>query len=1405
MNKLELLKKLKEESNPAFMAAKSAEKQVADAIEKLSSFQRSIKGDQGEPGYTPVKGKDYFTDIEITNIINYVQSKVKDGENGTNGTNGVDGNDGKTPIREIDYWTKEDREKILKDVLAQIPKPTKEKPLDVNDIIKKVSDGIPQVNYKEEIGKILKSPGFRMLMHGGGLNIVTHDTTLSGDGTPSSPLGVIASALSPLTTKGDIYTFSNVNARLPVGTDAKILVADSTQITGLKWQTLDETIVLTPLADQIGSPTTLLNLDQQLDHMWSAGMTDGAMITDNGNGTVNVAAGLAVLRRSLSATITRSGSTATATTASNHGYQTGDTVWILGAVQTQYNGNYQVTVTGLTTFTYQVTGAPATPATGTILTVDEHSELFYCQVAAQANIALTDHSTNYIHVDYNGGSPLYSVGATISDFNCLDKCLVYTIAREGTLLYIVTATGMNVDGNRKDRRRLFETQGFQHVTGGSILSASGTRNIGVTAGAFYYAYQRIAHNAFDTSGSDTFTYVYRNATPGVWNYVTSQTQINNTQYDDGSGALATLSGNNYAVHWVYMMNNNPSSLLVQYGQAGYPNEAQAQAATVPTAPNIVSGVGALIGRIIIQKSAAAFTAVDSAFQQVFIPSAATNHNLLAGLQGGTLNEYYHLTSTEYTGTGTGIFVRTSTPTIATPNITTGLTIGGVAATGTILRANGTNYVASTMTYPDTITSGYIPYATGTNVLGSSADLQYNGSGNFDLRKDQNSETINRVINITAGTGAYAGYIGTLTANNATNLFHLIQLSPSYTTSGMLVAGATALMADDQQLNIFTYAAKPLVFGTNNAERIRVLSTGEFLIGNTTRIGNEMFLVQKDQNAGTFTMVYNATSGTAALASYVAKNAGGHTVEMGALSALYTTSGIYVQSTSYIASNQLAGMNIGTTSATQLSFWTNNTERARFLSTGELIVGSTALYSGELFGIRKNQNASTYAVISNTTSGTGSQAALFITSKTSLSDYMGLYSLSAAYTTAGMFVQDAAVLVANKAAGFNIGTNTATQLSFWTNNTERARFLSTGEFLVGSATAISTELMLLSRNQNAPTTLRISNTTSGTAGRGSLVVIGGIAATYIDCTSALYTPSGIWTASTSVFTTDAVAGMNIGTYGATQLSFWTNNTKRMSIAAAGAVDISNGTTAASVPAFKVTATLEQTAHAQGVVFNITTAGSAAFQQIGSQVSLIAGYTGAKGTRAARFDNAVAGTGVDPWTTGDMNTGFLGTCSATTVGMNIGAIGMGYGSSTNAFGVLGYGYDDAVASSKRIGVAGFATNTGASGIAVGGYFGLQAATPTFTTAALMCDNGAVAADIFVARDNGTAVFTIGDGGTLITIAPNATTLSATGTGANGLKIKNLKNSTNTTVSGTAKTVEIDIAGTPYYFLVYPTSSA
>jgi hypothetical protein len=64
--------------------------------------------------------------------------------------------------------------------------------------------------------------------------------------------------------------------------------------------------------------------------------------------------------------ITRTGSVATVTFATAHGYTNGRVVTISAANQAEYNGSFIITYIDTLTFSYTVTGAPVTPATGTI-------------------------------------------------------------------------------------------------------------------------------------------------------------------------------------------------------------------------------------------------------------------------------------------------------------------------------------------------------------------------------------------------------------------------------------------------------------------------------------------------------------------------------------------------------------------------------------------------------------------------------------------------------------------------------------------------------------------------------------------------------------------------------------------------------------------------------------------------------------------------------------------------------------------------------------------------------------------------------------------------------------------------------------------------------------------------------
>jgi hypothetical protein len=63
------------------------------------------------------------------------------------------------------------------------------------------------------------------------INNGTGNNFLADDGTYKNA----AAVGSPVTTKGDIYTYSTTDDRLPVGTDGYMLAANSTESTGLEW------------------------------------------------------------------------------------------------------------------------------------------------------------------------------------------------------------------------------------------------------------------------------------------------------------------------------------------------------------------------------------------------------------------------------------------------------------------------------------------------------------------------------------------------------------------------------------------------------------------------------------------------------------------------------------------------------------------------------------------------------------------------------------------------------------------------------------------------------------------------------------------------------------------------------------------------------------------------------------------------------------------------------------------------------------------------------------------------------------------------------------------------------------------------------------------------------------------
>jgi Chaperone of endosialidase len=78
------------------------------------------------------------------------------------------------------------------------------------------------------------------------INNVTYDYPTTGDtdwgsdatGWALAVTNYLSTNISPLTAKGDIYTFSSLPARLPVGPNGTVLVSDTTSTTGLAWKSI---------------------------------------------------------------------------------------------------------------------------------------------------------------------------------------------------------------------------------------------------------------------------------------------------------------------------------------------------------------------------------------------------------------------------------------------------------------------------------------------------------------------------------------------------------------------------------------------------------------------------------------------------------------------------------------------------------------------------------------------------------------------------------------------------------------------------------------------------------------------------------------------------------------------------------------------------------------------------------------------------------------------------------------------------------------------------------------------------------------------------------------------------------------------------------------------------------------
>lgn len=189
-------------------------------------YYKGEPGEQGIPGKdgkTPVKGVDYFTDAEITEIKDEIAEKVQvgakgedgksayqlaveagyegseaewlaslkgtDGRNGIDGINGTNGKDGKTPVKGVDYFTTAEINEIEEGAAAKVDLSNYAKTADLSTVA--TSGSYNDLSDKPPIPEPYELPVASATALGGvkvgsGLSITNGVLSATGGGTADS-------------------------------------------------------------------------------------------------------------------------------------------------------------------------------------------------------------------------------------------------------------------------------------------------------------------------------------------------------------------------------------------------------------------------------------------------------------------------------------------------------------------------------------------------------------------------------------------------------------------------------------------------------------------------------------------------------------------------------------------------------------------------------------------------------------------------------------------------------------------------------------------------------------------------------------------------------------------------------------------------------------------------------------------------------------------------------------------------------------------------------------------------------------------------------------------------------------------------------------------------------------------
>ncbi len=254
-----------------------------------------------------------------------------------------------------------------------------------------------------------------------------------------------------------------------------------------------------------------------------------------------------------------------------------------------------------------------------------------------------ENTTFYVFAEYINGNSTISYTQNIRKLADGNVAPIARVVKTGNFFHIYRYARLSLGLPEKINSFLEFSFGFTIISGLSVTVNGQDVTVGageVTLGVSITELPEVSSNDPDV----TFFQLLRDE-DGIFTWEIIN-ELNNSQYQGPQG-LVELSDDHYNVQWIWRGVEEGNHLYTIINDEEYISLEDAQNSPMMPVPEWVRDHSVPLAQVIYQKNAIEPESVTHVDVSEFDQSDVVKHNDLGGLQGGTANEYFHLTASEH--------------------------------------------------------------------------------------------------------------------------------------------------------------------------------------------------------------------------------------------------------------------------------------------------------------------------------------------------------------------------------------------------------------------------------------------------------------------------------------------------------------------------------------------------------------------------------------------------------------------------------------------------------------------------------------------------------------------------------------------------------------------------------------